>query len=45
MTPNPINELKITNYNTKHTNNTQIHLKPSKLFEKQKKQFFKLQND
>ena len=27
MTPKPINALNITIYNTKHTNNTKIHLK------------------
>ena len=30
MTPNPINAFKITIYNTKHTNNTQIHFEKSK---------------
>ena len=30
MTPNPINTLEITIYNTKHATNTQIHLQTSK---------------
>ena len=30
MTPNPINTLKITIYNTKHTKHTNTHLKTSK---------------
>ena len=34
MTPNPINALRITIYNTKHTHNSKIHYQTSKTFEK-----------
>ena len=33
MTPNPISTVKTTNYNTTHTNNTNIHFQKYKLFE------------
>ena len=33
MTPNPINAVEITIYNTNHTTNTQIYFKKSKMFE------------
>ena len=35
-TPSPINTFKETTYNTKHTNNTQIHFNKSKHFENKK---------
>ena len=33
MTQIPINTFKIKTYNTKHTNNTKMHLKTSQTFE------------
>ena len=45
MSPNPLNAVKITNYNTKHTANTKIHFHKSKVFETDRKneneRFFK----
>ena len=36
MTPNPINALKTTIYDTKHTKNTKVYFQKSNLFKKQK---------
>ena len=45
MTQNPINSVKITTYNTKHTQNAKIHLKTSNFFERIKKTIENNQND
>ena len=37
LTPNPINALRITIYNTKHTNNTKIHFQQSQHFRNKSK--------
>ena len=42
MTPNPINALKITTYNTKHTKTTKIHLHKCNYFEQKKTLFLLL---
>ena len=39
MTTNPINSIKITNYVTKHTQNTKMHLKENKKHRKCWKSF------
>ena len=40
VTANPINALKITILNTKHTKNTHGHFQKSNIFEKQKNNYF-----
>ena len=42
MSQNPINALKVTSYNTKHTNNTKIHFKQIHIFETFRKQYNKI---
>ena len=40
MTPNPINAFKTIIYNTKHTNNTQIHFPENKMLKTNRKLIF-----